>query len=150
MAAADAPAPAIPRMWIRSRSLIGRAARAGARPAPSSSAVRVTAGLGPLEQPAKRRSGRRLAVRDAVAVEGESPHLGARSRRASPTYVSPTGFASEPPSGPATPVIETASAAANLARAPAAMATATWALTAPCASSVAGGTSSIADFAASA
>ena len=61
---------------------------------------------------------------------------------ASPTYVRPTGFSGLPPSGPATPVTDTARAAANLACALPAIAFATWALTAPCASSAAWVTSS--------
>jgi hypothetical protein len=41
-AAAEAPAPAMPTTWIRSPGRRGRGARAGARPAPTSAAVRVT------------------------------------------------------------------------------------------------------------
>ena len=40
-AAADAPAPAMPRTWIRSPARMGRDGRAGLRPAPSSARLRV-------------------------------------------------------------------------------------------------------------
>ena len=52
-AAADAPAPATPTTWMRSPARIGRAGRAGASPAPSSSAVRIKPGPAEPSRPAR-------------------------------------------------------------------------------------------------
>ena len=49
----------------------------------------------------------------------------------------PTGFASLPPEGPATPVIDAAQSERSAARTPRASSAATGSLTAPCAASVA-------------
>jgi len=58
----------------------------------------------------------------------------------------PTGFSSDPPSGPATPVVEIARSVPSRLRAPRAIATATSSLTAPTRASVSSGTSSRAVF----
>src|SRR4029453_11664827 len=59
-----------------------------------------------------------------------------------PKHTVPTGFSAVPPSGPATPVVETTMSAPSARRAPAAISAAVCSLTAPCASRVAAPTSS--------
>ncbi|HEX6868790.1 MAG TPA: hypothetical protein VF119_08280 [Candidatus Limnocylindrales bacterium] len=61
-------------------------------------------------------------------------------------YVRPTGFSAVPPSGPATPVTDTARSAPIRSRPPVAMATATWADTAPCADRTSSPTPALARF----
>ena len=159
-AAADAPAPAAPTTWIRSPAAIGRAARAAASPCPMSAASRtLTRAAGtprpaPLPRP-DPRAPRRPAPAAAPAPPAPSRACSRSGRRATgsaapssrprpatATYTSPTGFASVPPSGPATPVTPTPRSARSRSRAPSAMAIATCADTAPCASSTSAGTPS--------
>ena len=155
-AAAEAPAPAAPTTWIRSPGSIGRAARAGASPAPTAAAPRTGVMWPGLRVMRRRRSDPprrgRAAARSPprrcrrLFVLRSPVH---RYRRTSgdptpaiATYTRPTGFSSVPPSGPATPVTPTPRSACSRSRAPSAIATATCADTAPCASSAASGTPS--------
>ncbi len=147
-AAADAPAPAAPTTWIRSPSAIGRGSRTGSSPAPGDAVV-VTTGSWPTARsscaaPLSRgrqtsqdrldhRSGAVTTVGVPVSRPDDTPDVDAGLVGRRRCRSGPTGFSEEPPSGPAIPVTDAATDAPKRARAPSAIARATWALTAPCA-----------------
>ena len=115
------PRPRPPRRRGSARPrAIGRAGRAGASPAPTAAAPRTVTRAPPASTRASSSSSAAPAlgalVLRAVAGPQVPPHLGGRPRPATATYTSPTGFASEPPSGPATPVTPTPRSVPSRAR----------------------------------